>query len=80
MELRSDFIKLITQNIKDYEKREISHIKSFNKIKMNNRSFTEQNLMKEKSFFDLLTSKHGIDELYYWINKKFKYQNIRTEM
>ncbi len=41
MEIRHDFIKIITQNIREHEKREISHVKSFSKVKLNNRSFTE---------------------------------------
>ncbi|KAL4489876.1 hypothetical protein ABPG72_010775 [Tetrahymena utriculariae] len=69
-----EFAKSITSSFKELEKRDTNAQKSYQKIqqKLNYRSGKDSNSAKDKSFFDVLTSKSGPDLIYSFLNQRIR--------
>ncbi|KAL4484367.1 hypothetical protein ABPG74_019544 [Tetrahymena malaccensis] len=69
-----EFAKSITSSFKELEKRDTNTQKSYQKIqqKLNYRSGKDSNAVKDKSFFDVLTSKSGPDLIYSFLNQRIR--------
>ena len=73
MELNSQFVRLLASSIKEKEKKEFNTGKQISKIKSSNRSYYDQNAFRDKTLYDILQTKAGIDEFQSIIIHKFKF-------